>query len=303
MKVLVSGSHGMIGSALTTALEESGHTVGRLVRGEDRSAVDVTWSPDAGKIDSASLVGYDAVVHLAGEPIVGRWTTAKRRRILRSRERGTSTLAAALAGLDAPPSALVCASAVGYYGDGGDQLLDERSPRGEGFLADVVERWERAAAPARDAGIRTVHTRAGIVLSPKGGALQRLLLPFRLGLGGRVGSGHQYWAWIGLSELVRLLVRAVEDAELEGVYNAVGPQQTTNREFTKALGSVLHRPTPFPVPAAPMRWAMGDLVDEMLVASQRVVPARLVDAGYDFLDATLEDALEREIRSKHPVAG
>jgi uncharacterized protein (TIGR01777 family) len=208
---------------------------------------------------------------------------------------GTSLLTSELAALEAPPGVLVCASAVGYYGDRGPDELAEGAARGEGFLAHVVEDWENAAEPARAAGIRTVTLRQGIVLAKEGGALERLLLPFRMGLGGRVSSGAQYWAWIGLHELVRLMLHAIDDERMDGVYNAVAPHQTTNAEFTKALGRALHRPTPVPVPAFALRAAMGGLVDEMLLASQRVVPARLEGAGYDFVDPDLDVALRREL--------
>lgn len=295
MRVAVSGSSGLVGTALVCALRERGDDVQRLVRRPSGAPDEVAWSPARGELDRAALEGVDAVVHLAGEPIVGRWTPARRRRILESRVAGTGVLAREVAALDKTPRAFVCASAVGYYGDGGDTELTERAAHGSGFLAEVVEAWEAAAKPARDAGVRTVTLRSGIVLSQNGGALQRLLLPFRLGLGGRVGSGRQYWAWIGLHELVRIFLHAIDDDEMRGVYNAVGPEQTTNAQFTHALGRVVRRPTPFPVPGAALRLVMGALVDEMLLASQRVIPQRLSEAGYEFLDGSLEAALRREL--------
>jgi len=285
----------MIGSALTQALEARGDTVHRLVRGAKARGGDVRWSPLEGTIDDAALVGHDAVVHLAGEPIAGRWTSNKRSAIHESRVLGTELLTSALARIPTRPDVLVCASAAGFYGDGKQAELTEESPQGRGFLAQVVKDWEAAAEPALAAGIRTVHLRAGMVLSPRGGALQQLMLPFRMGVGGRVGSGRQYWAWIGLHELVGLFLRALDDSSMRGVYNAVAPQQTTNREFTRTFGKVLGRPTFLPAPAAALRLALGDLADEMLLASQRVVPQRLTASHHDWQDADLEATLRREI--------
>lgn len=298
MKVLVSGSSGMIGRAIVDALEQRGDEVGALVRGGPASgALDVAWDPQGGTVDEDALARgrFDAVVHLAGEPLLGRWTDEKRRRIRVSRVDGTALVARSLAQLDEPPRVLACASAVGWYGDRGNELLTEDSARGEGFLAEVVEAWEAAAEPARAAGIRTVHLRMGAVQSKEGGALGRQLLPFRLGLGGPIGTGEQWWAWVGLHEVVRMWLLALDDERLQGPVNAHGPTPCTNREYARALGRVLHRPAVLPVPPLALRLAMGALVQEMLLVSQKVLPARLEALGFEFHDRTIEDTLRREL--------
>jgi uncharacterized protein (TIGR01777 family) len=293
MRVLVTGSSGLVGSALASQLEGDGHTVTRLVRskrgtGEDR----VLWDPEAGTIDSASLEGLDAAVHLAGESIAaGRWTAARKARILESRTKGTQLLAEALAGLRERPKVLVSASAVGYYGDRGDESLREESASGSGFLADVCRQWEAAAAPAAQSGIRVVHPRFAMILSTAGGALQRLLLPFRLGLGGRLGSGKQFMSWVALDDVVGAICHALTHDDLQGPVNVVSPTPVRNDEFTKTLGRVLRRPTVFPLPAFVARLAFGQMADELLLTSQRVEPAKLLASGYQFGFPDLEDAL------------
>jgi uncharacterized protein (TIGR01777 family) len=293
MRVLVTGSSGLVGSALASQLEGDGHTVTRLVRskrgtGEDR----VLWDPEAGTIDSASLEGLDAAVHLAGESIAaGRWTAARKARILESRTKGTQLLAEALAGLRERPKVLVSASAVGYYGDRGDESLREESASGSGFLADVCRQWEAAAAPAAQSGIRVVHPRFAMILSTAGGALQRLLLPFRLGLGGRLGSGKQFMSWVALDDVVGAICHALTHDDLQGPVNVVSPTPVRNDEFTKTLGRVLRRPTVFPLPAFAARLAFGQMADELLLTSQRVEPAKLIAGGYQFAFPDLEDAL------------
>jgi uncharacterized protein (TIGR01777 family) len=293
MRVLVTGSSGLVGSALASQLEGDGHTVTRLVRskrgtGEDR----VLWDPEAGTIDSASLEGLDAAVHLAGESIAaGRWTAARKARILESRTKGTQLLAEALAGLRERPKVLVSASAVGYYGDRGDESLREESASGSGFLADVCRQWEAAAAPAAQSGIRVVHPRFAMILSTAGGALQRLLLPFRLGLGGRLGSGKQFMSWVALDDVVGAICHALTHDDLQGPVNVVSPTPVRNDEFTKTLGRVLRRPTVFPLPAFAARLAFGQMADELLLTSQRVEPAKLIAGGYQFAFPDLEGAL------------
>lgn len=292
MRILVTGSSGLIGSALVSSLTSGGHSVTRLVRTEPQPGrPEVRWDPAAGWIDTAGLEGHEGVVHLAGENITGRWTPAKKARLRDSRVKGTRLLAESLAKLTQPPRVLVCASAVGYYGDRGEEILREESAAGRGFLAEVCRQWEAAAQPAAEKGIRVVLLRIGVVLSPKGGALATMLLPFRLGLGGKIGSGKQYISWISLDDLVGIIEYALTTESLRGVVNAVAPQAVTNLEFTKTLGRVLRRPTLFPMPAFAARLALGELADELLLASARVEPARIRAAGYQFRYPELEGAL------------
>ncbi len=297
MDVAISGSHGLIGSALATALTAGGHRVIRLVRDDTAVGDVVTWDPRAGSIDATALEGVDAVVHLAGEGIgERRWTPEQKTRILESRTAGTSLLAGALAGLAWRPSVFVSASAVGYYGSRGDEVLDEESAPGEGFLSDVCRQWEAAAAPAVEAGIRTVVLRSGVVLSPAGGALARMLLPFRMGLGGRQGSGRQWMPWISLVDEVGAIIHALEHAELSGPVNAVAPNPVRNAELAHTLASVLRRPAILPTPLLPLKLRFGsELVEEMLIASVRVVPKRLQESGYHFAHPMLEGALRAEL--------
>ncbi|MCI0404118.1 MAG: TIGR01777 family oxidoreductase [Acidobacteria bacterium] len=290
MKVLVTGSTGFIGTALVAALAAAGHQVTRLVR-RPAAAGEVRWDVEAGTIDSGGLEGHDAVVHLAGENIAGRWSAAKKKRIRDSRVNGTRLLAEALAKLSRRPRALICASAVGYYGNRGDEKLREDSPPGKGFLAESCVAWEAAAKPAADAGLRVVHLRIGVVLHPAGGALKQMLLPFKLGLGGVVGSGQQYMSWIALDDLIGIFQHALANDSLRGPANAVAPNPITNREFTKTLGNVLSRPTIFPMPAFAARLAFGEMADELLLSSARVEPVRLSASGFRFAHPQLEPAL------------
>ncbi|MDP9485193.1 MAG: TIGR01777 family oxidoreductase [Actinomycetota bacterium] len=289
MNVLISGATGFLGGTLIPELEAGGHRVTRLTR-SPKSADDLGWDPEAGTIDD--LEGTDAVVHLAGESIAeGRWTPGKKRRILESRRKGTRLLSEAIAALSAPPSVMVSASAVGYYGDRGNELLTEESGPGSGFLAEVCRDWEAAAEPAREAGIRVVHPRVGIVLSTKGGALGATLPIFKLGLGGKVGSGRQYWSWVTLDDVVGAFVHALTNESVSGPVNVGSPNPLTNAEYTKVLGRVLNRPTIFPVPAPAARIVLGEVADELLLASQRMQPARLEETGYAFRHPDLEGAL------------
>ena len=291
MKVLISGATGMIGSALTRELESKGHQTTRLTRSPG-SADDVGWDPSAGEIDASRLEGVDAVVHLAGESIAeGRWTAERKRRILESRRQGTGLLARTIANLSEPPGVMVGASAVGYYGDRGNELLREDSGPGNNFLAEVCQVWEKAADPAREAGIRVVHTRFGVVLSPKGGALGTTLPIFKLGGGGRIGSGRQYWSWVALDDVVGSIIHALENDSVEGPVNVGSPDPLTNAEYTKVLGKVLNRPTVFPLPAPAARLMLGEIADELLLASARMEPAKLKETGYEFRYPELEAAL------------
>jgi uncharacterized protein (TIGR01777 family) len=291
MKVLVTGSSGLIGSAVVENLIAGGHSVIRLVR-RAPGQNEIHWDPAAGTIDAAGLEGLDAVVHLAGENVAqGRWTQEKKKRIRDSRVEGTRILCNALSGLVQPPRVLVAASAIGYYGARGDEVLTEESPPGSGFLSDVCRQWEAATAPAAQRGIRVVNLRIGIVLSSKGGALAKMLLPFKLGVGGRVGSGKQYMSWIALDDVVGAIDHAIANDSLSGPVNAVAPNPVTNYEFTKALGKVLEKPTLFPMPAFAAHLALGEIADELLLASTRVEPRRLLATGYKFLFPELEGAL------------
>jgi hypothetical protein len=298
MKVVVSGATGLVGSALAPLLESSGHQVLRLTR-RANSENDIEWSPSSGELDAERLAGIEAAVHLAGEGIAaGRWNAARKKRILDSRVVGTKLLANTLAALEPRPRVLVSASAIGYYGDRGDAPLDEQASAGDLFLSGVCHEWEQAAGPARDADIRVVHPRIGMVLSTRGGALAKMLTPFRLGLGGRVGSGRQWWSWVALDELAAILVHLLMTDSLSGPVNAVSPNPVTNLEFTKALGRALGRPTIFPMPAFAARLALGEMADELLLPSARVVPKRLQESGYEFQHIDLESTLGELLASR-----
>ena len=296
MDVVVSGSHGLIGSALVPALGAAGHGVRRLVRGRAGPS-DVGWDPAAGTIDVAGLAGVDAVVNLAGVGIGDkRWTDAQKARIRDSRIAGTGLLAGALAGLATPPGVLVSASAVGYYGDRGDEVLTEDSGPGEGFLAEVVRDWEEAAAPAAAAGVRVVHTRSGIVLSSSGGALKKQLPLFRLGLGGPLGSGRQWVSWVSIDDEVAAILHVLRTDAVRGPVNVTAPEPVTASGMAKAIGRALHRPAVLPVPKVALGVVLGSqLTDEMLLASQRAVPSRLLASGFQFrhpgIDGALDDIL------------
>lgn len=292
MKILISGSTGLIGEALTAALRADGVEVVRLAR-RATPEPHVLWDPAAGTIDKAGLDGFDAVVHLAGKSIAaGRWTRKLKNEILQSRVVGTELLAQSLAGLARPPKAFVCASAIGYYGNRGHDALGETSPAGTGFLPDVCRAWEAAAEPARQKGLRVAHVRFGVVLSERGGALAKMLLPFKLGLGGTLGSGDQFMGWISLEDAVGAVRHVLSTATLEGPLNAVAPQALTNREFTKALGRALHRPTIFPVPGFAARLVLGEMAEALLLANQRVEPRRLLESGYRFRHPDIDAALK-----------
>jgi uncharacterized protein (TIGR01777 family) len=292
MKILVSGSSGLIGRALVPFLTTGGHEVIRLVRkGGERTPDSVSWDPDAGTIDAAGLEGLDAVVHLAGENIAGRWSEQKKARIYRSRVDGTRTLVDALTTLSHPPKVLVAASAIGFYGDRGTEVLDETSSPGNGFLPHVVTHWEAATEPAAGRGIRVVSLRIGVVLSAAGGALATMLLPFRLGAGGPVGGGQQFMSWIAIDDVLGAVLQALTTPALSGPVNAVAPNPVTNGEFAATLGRVLSRPAVLPMPRFVVKLAFGEMGDELLLASTRVEPRRLSDAGYQFRFPELEGAL------------
>jgi uncharacterized protein len=293
MKILVSGSTGLVGKALVSSLTGAGHQVTRLVRSQPGAGEkDIYWDPEAGSLDSSRLEGLDGVVHLAGESIAeGRWTAEKKARIRNSRVKGTQLLAEALAQRAQRPRTLICSSAIGYYGDRGAEILREDSRPGSGFLPDVCREWEAATKPAADSGIRVVNLRTGLVLSSSGGALPKMLPPFKLGAGGKLGTGQQYMSWIAIDDLVGTIQHALEKNTLSGPVNAVSPHPVTNLEFTKTLGRVLSRPTIFAVPAFTVRLMFGQMGEDLLLASARVEPARLAGSGYVFRYPLLEGAL------------
>ena len=296
MRIAITGSTGFIGSQLVSALGRDGHDVVRIVRSRSRSG-DIQWSPDENRLDTAALEGTDAVIHLAGEEIAQRWTDDARRRIRDSRVRGTTLLARTIAGLTRPPRVLVSASAIGFYGaDRGDEVLDESSQPGEDFLADVAVAWEAATEPAAARGIRVVRTRFGVVLDPDGGMLQRILPIFRLGLGGRLGDGKQWLSWISLEDLIEALRFILRTPTVTGAVNVTAPNPVRNDEFTDVLGSVLHRPTLAVVPKFALRAVYGEMAEGTILASQRVIPKRLQEAGFRFAHPKLQAALESELR-------
>ena len=291
MRVAITGSHGLIGRELAPFLTTGGHRVTALVRG-DASHGQVSWDPSADSFDASAVDGVDGVVHLAGENIAAaRWTEAHKQRVRESRAHSTRVLCEGLARLPSPPKVLVSASAIGFYGDRGDEILDEGSPSGNGFLARVAREWEAATEPAAAAGIRVVQLRFGVVLSPQGGALAKMLTPFKLGGGGVIGSGRQYWSWISLDDAAGAIYHALMTDSVHGPVNTVAPDSVTNVEFTKTLGRVLSRPSITRVPALTARIALGEMADELLLASARVRPKRLLDSGYEFRHDFLEDAL------------
>ncbi len=293
MRVLVSGASGLLGSALAAALRSEGHQVNALVRpGKTPAPGDVPWDPQSDRLDATAMHGVEAVVHLAGSSIAsGRWTPARKQLLRASRVEATRHLVAALGRLERRPAVLVSASAIGYYGDRGEELLTESSPPGKSFLARCAEDWEAEAARAEQHGLRVVRLRFGVVLAAHGGALKQMLLPFRLGLGGRLGSGRQWMSWISLTDAVGVMRYALMQADLQGPVNTVAPNPVRNVEFTRILARRLHRPAIFPVPAFALRLALGELADELLLSSARVIPERLQQRGYSFQHATLEAAL------------
>ena len=294
MKLLVTGASGLVGTALVSALQANGDAVVRLVRAKTNGSTDVAWNPRTGDIDLAGLEGMDGVVHLAGENIAGgRWTAQLKAEILTSRVNGTRLLAESIAKLKRPPKVLVSSSAIGFYGDRASEQLSETSKAGTGFLADVCKAWEGATAAAEQKGIRVVHVRTGIVLSTAGGALAKMLFPFRMGVGGNIGNGKQYMSWISLADLSRIFHLALHDESLCGPVNGTAPTPVTNAEFTRALGHALHRPTIFPMPAFAARLVLGEMADALLLASTRVLPAKLSEKGFLFQDKEIETTLKK----------
>ena len=292
MRILVSGSHGLVGKALIGALSSDGHEIVRLIRGKPSGAKEIEWHPNEGRLDATSLEGLGAAIHLAGESIAsGRWTGDKKRAIVESRVKGTALLSEAFARLSRPPSVFISASAIGYYGNRGDEVLTEKSSPGNDFLADVCVEWEKATRAAMEKGIRTIHARFGIILDANEGALGKMLTPFRMGIGGRVGDGKQWMSWIAIDDVVNGLKSLLGDTSVSGPVNFVAPNPVTNAEFTKTLGRVLSKPTLFPVPAFGVRLAFGEMADALLLASQKVEPRVLKERGFKFAEPSLEPAL------------
>ena len=291
MRIAITGAAGLVGSTLARRLQSQGHQPLRLVR-QMAQADDVLWNTESGVAQPEKLAGCDAVVHLAGENIAdARWSGAKKARIRDSRVKGTASLCRSLAQLSAPPRVLVSASAIGFYGDRGEEVLTEESPAGAGFFPQVCQEWEAATSAAADKGIRVAHLRIGVVLSADGGALAKMIVPFKFGLGGRLGDGEQYMSWIALDDLLAAIEHISAHEELRGAVNATAPNPVTNADFTRQLGGALHRPTLFPVPAFALRLALGDMADEALLGGARVMPARLLASGFNFRYPELSDAL------------
>jgi hypothetical protein len=296
--IAITGSSGMIGSALVRSLIADGHTVRRLVRRASRANDEVAWNPERNEIDSKGISGVDAVVNLAGESIAQRWTRESMRRIRESRVQATSLVAATMATLSPRPRVLVSGSAVGYYGERGDEMLDETSRAGDDFLASVCKDWEAATAPARDAGIRVAISRTGIVLDRRGGALAKMLVPFRLGVGGHLGNGRHWMSWIAIADMVRALRFLVEHDGVAGPFDLTAPNPVDNAEFTRVLASVLHRPAIFPVPQFALELLYGPMAKGAALASQRALPRQLLANGFDFVLPDLREALESVVRPR-----
>lgn len=292
MKIAMTGASGFLGTALRDALARERHDIVALVRRDARPG-EARWDPDAGTVEKEKLAGIDAAIHLAGENISGLWTSEKKRKILESRRNGTRTLATALASLDPKPRVLISISGINYYGSRGDEILTEESTIGDSFLADVCREWEAATASASDAGIRVVTPRLGVVISREGGALTKMMMPFKFGVGGRLGSGKQWMSWIALQDAVAVILHLLENDTLHGAVNATSPNPIRNADFTAALAKALHRPAIFAVPAFALRLFAGQMAEELLLTSTRAVPKRLLDSGFTFGLPNIGDALQQ----------
>jgi uncharacterized protein (TIGR01777 family) len=292
MNVAIAGASGLVGSALIPVLKSMGAQITRMVRSRPKTG-ELEWHPNQDELSPASLAGFDTIINLAGENIAGgRWTDDQKRKIRESRINGTHLLSEAIAKLSPKPRVFICASATGIYGDRDDEVLDEQSESGGGFLAGVCREWEEATKPAIEAGIRVVNLRLGPILAREGGMLAKLLTPFKMGMGGKVGSGRQYISWIAIDDVIQAIKLAIEDASIQGALNIVSPNPVTNEEFTKTLGHVLNRPTALAIPPFAARLAFGEMADEMLLASQKVIPKKLANAGFVFKYPELEPTLK-----------
>jgi uncharacterized protein len=295
MRIAIAGASGLVGSALIPELETDGHEIVRMVRNPPKAG-EIEWHPNQDEMDPAKLNGFEAIVNLAGESIAeGRWTDEKKKRIRDSRVNGSHLISEALAKLATKPRVFLCASATGIYGDRGDETLDEQSESGGGFLAGVCREWEKATEPASKAGVRVVNLRFGPILARAGGMLEKMLTPFKMGLGGKIGSGKQYISWVAIDDVVAAIKVALNDDSIRGPLNIVSPAPVTNERFTRALGEALSRPTVMSMPAFAARLAFGEMADEMLLVSQRVVPKRLNHSGFTFQFSDLENALQHYI--------
>lgn len=292
MRILLTGSHGLVGAALRARLAAQGHEVRALIRGTSRGAGELRWDPDTGSIEAGALEGFDWVIHLAGENLASRrWTAAQKARIRDSRVLGTRLLSQTLSALARPPRVLISASATGYYGDRGAETLTESSRAGTGFLSEVCQEWEEATSPAAACGIRVVRARFGVILSAAGGALTKMLPLFRWGLGGKLGDGRQFWSWVHLDDVAAAVLHSLETESLAGPVNVVSPQPVTNAEFTRALGAALKRPAVLPAPAFALRIGLGEMADAALLSSARVIPEKLENSGFVFRYPELRAAL------------
>ncbi len=297
-KVLITGSSGLIGMALGKHLSANGYEIGRLSRSSTSKDVP-HWNPGAGVIDFGSFSDADIIIHLAGDNIAeGRWNAAKKARILNSRVQGTKLISEYIAKLSTKPKVLISGSAIGIYGDSGDKIVDERSELGTSFLSEVCKQWEESTRPALDAGIRVVNVRMGMVLSPTGGALQKMIRPFKLGLGGTVGNGKQYMSWVSINDVVKIFEHVMENKLIQGPVNFVSPNPVSNYEYTKALGRALHRLTILPIPAFVARLLFGEMANELLLSSTRVMPQQLLSSGFEFQHSKLDQAFESLLKKK-----
>ena len=295
MKIAIAGSSGLVGSALIPILQSDGNQITRLVRSSPKPG-EIEWHPNQDEVNPQRLEGFETIINLAGENIAGgRWTDEQKRKIRVSRINGTHLLSESIAKMTSKPGAFICASATGIYGDRDDETLDEQSETGGGFLAGVCREWEQATEPASKAGVRVVNLRMGPILAREGGMLSKLLTPFKMGMGGKVGSGKQYISWVALDDAVNAIKLAIDDKSIQGPINIVSPNPVTNEEFTKTLGHVLNRPTALAMPAFAARLAFGEMADEMLLASQKVMPNRLNQAGFQFRYPTLESAMRKYV--------